>query len=393
MLKSFSTGVEYRTDTSTENCVWQTPFTHVHPTAAKFGYAAGAVVPHFATKKAKGEVLPFTQYERWDLAWRSDGHQTLEWWAQPCSGLYRKAVIRNDALGETFPLTEATAAACFQAIWKPDDIADILQAAAGKFYDRRWDAGTFAAELHKTIMMIVQLRQRVWRYAADIKRMSDYRNAAVRAGIKNPASWYLEWVFGWKNLIRDIEGAHKALTHTRLSEFFRGYRVKPLLLEDKTEIVRQGPWPNSEWRDILVVTKREVHIKGSVVGKFLSGTVDQSAPYMQPVITGLEVIPYSWVVDYFVNVGGAIKAALTLLQLKDVSSAYGIREVLTITKTVSKTGHGSTLRSYSATGSANLYAERRLRIPHPVPLTPVLGLPKGSQLWNLLALLLLKIRI
>jgi hypothetical protein len=176
-----------------------------------------------------------------------------------------------------------------------------------------------------------------------------------------------------------------------MSDIFRGYATSILREEDTVETVRQGPFANTEWRDVEVSTVRTVSLRGAVAGKLYAGEIDLEAPYMNPVITGWELIPFSWVVDYFVGVGGALKAALTLMQMREFTSAYGIYETYHRSYVIVGTGHGSALISYQASGSGAISGQRKLRVPHGMSLKPVTGLPSKHQWYNIIALLTQKI--
>lgn len=188
--------------------------------------------------------------------------------------------------------------------------------------DRAFTGMTFIGELRETLSMIrrpgKQLFENVFKHCSKAKkkfkrpaRKRDH--ASVRAAIAG--SW-LEGAFGWIPLLRDIDDGMKALAYMGVKYPLltpiagRKKNSDTVLIDDTDRIFGAGyhyTQPMFERRDI------EVLYRGRMKGK-IDRTPSQNFAYwgisFQDVLPAVwELIPWSFVADYFTNIGDIIEAA------------------------------------------------------------------------------------
>lgn len=257
------------------------------------------------------------------------------------------------------------------------DVSTILEPsldnlARARFYrkvGRKFNASTTLAELRKTINMIrrpaLTLRKALNDYIDDAaKRRRDLVDTARHRRVKPAAvrrsyvgvasSTWLEFSLGWKPLLLDIDG----------------YFADALGLIDKPKIIRISAQESGGAASPIVLptgqncgdywtpmsgaggytVRTSVRYKGAlhtVLHSDLSG-VDRLFFPEQFIPTLWELIPYSWVIDYFTNIGDILESWAT---------AQGLRYVY-VSKTVrhQQTSMGR-VRPLSAPGTTTGYAE------------------------------------
>lgn len=189
----------------------------------------------------------------------------------------------------------------------------------------------------------------------------------------NPRDWgnlWLEWIYGWKPLAADIYGS----------------------MEEMIVASKQGQTSGHPIR----VSGSQVGDQGGTVTKNGDGTVDTKSLYskywerftcfyaltngglnsvanytsLNPVSIAWELIPYSFVADWFVNVGGYLRnLESSLLFASDFS--YGYRNSLFIQKEWQSKGGGNPAFSVSASGTYELLGfNRRVLSSTPAPRLP-----------------------
>jgi hypothetical protein len=186
-----------------------------------------------------------------------------------------------------------------------------------------FQSGQDIVEIHQTIESIIHplasLRSHVSTYFRDLKkikgRLSKIRNPTNRSASfkKALADTYLEWTFGWNPLAADIAAGIVDLSSQRnrfestpikskakaryqftLTDNVRGY-VEAFLLSHR-----------------LVTGEYSIRLIGSV-NAYYNGSAPSLAQNLQLlpedfIPTAWNVLPYSFVIDYFLNVGDVIDA-------------------------------------------------------------------------------------
>ena len=232
----------------------------------------------------------------------------------------------------------------------PSYAPDAENQALSRFYaDLRaettsFQGGVFLAELRETISMMRRPG------AGLFKGIGNYLNAVERR--KRPRRgrrWnnrmlqdtWLEYSFGWTPMISDVmdlaNTAARLQTETRRTTF-RGYGSQETLLSSGTALSVHGSTLYG-FLDTVYKLKSEVIYKAGTRVELQSALgstqrlIELSGFQIENWVPSVyEVIPYSWVVDYFSNLGDVINCACTSTSHLTWKKA---NQIDTYTKTVS----------------------------------------------------------
>lgn len=179
---------------------------------------------------------------------------------------------------------------------------------------------TFLGELRETIEMLkgraMFLLQDIGKYAKRARAL--YRRYPGRRAVKDVGNLWLEYQFGWKPFVEDIEAGITALSQDRLevvpitasaSELTGSSSVSEVLIGSQSCYTAM--------RTIRDFSKSSCRVRG-VVDLSLISPVSASDTISAErwgltlgefIPTVWELTPYSFLVDYFVNVGDVINSA------------------------------------------------------------------------------------
>jgi hypothetical protein len=187
-----------------------------------------------------------------------------------------------------------------------------------------FQGGVFLGELKETIEMLVSpaktLRHGLSSYLAtlkkrkrQVKRVSPRKRLSAAKSVI--ADTWLEYAFGWRPLIHDIDDAMKTLAN----QYASSPRWVPVFAVGKDERFADmtlqsimSPTLGRIYNRIHYEIVKEVKYRGQVnmvhptnLGSFHAGIWNPQ----EIIPTVWELIPYSFLVDYFANIGAMISAA------------------------------------------------------------------------------------
>lgn len=225
-----------------------------------------------------------------------------------------------------------------------------------------FQGGVFLGELMQTVRMIKNpakhLRVGLSGYVADVKKrlkMGNPKGSNSRHRRIVSDTW-LEYTFGWRPLIRDIHDACKLAT------------AHPFVAMEKINEVNGEKYNGAAHNDqrtcpgaaVLVFRERtrdeyfrSVRYKGAVKAENSPPPFAEQlgVSWSNVLPTGWELIPYSFLVDYFANVGKVIEGIST----GNIALAWGCKTV----RVMSSTYYWVELdykATRSALGSSNFHA-------------------------------------
>jgi hypothetical protein len=156
-----------------------------------------------------------------------------------------------------------------------------------------------------------------------LNRIETKRSRPGRRRLKNIRDWnkvisntWLEYVFGWAPLVADINGAVKAFADT----FVARVPTEHVVSGSKERKVSNGPsyfWsPDNEYKFFHFASFKETIVELKYTGGIYAYTESGGASVTQNLGLGLrnfiptvwELIPYSFVADYFGNIGDCLEA-------------------------------------------------------------------------------------
>lgn len=224
------------------------------------------------------------------------------------------------------------------------DIADATNRAIRRFIEKAnavrssVEAGQDFGEYHQTVRSFVRpcesLRQHVLSYFPLLKKVKA-RYKGVKALRKALTDTYLEWTFGWNPLVSDIADAYVGLTN-------KGFDLTPI--SSGAKVIYDG-LTNRTLNDVgsglfyirgdtRIVSEYSVRMKGMIK----SGRINGSLPVLQSLQltpefwlpTAWDLLPYSFIADYFTNIGDIIRAACFVTS----SLSWGVKTVRNVTNSV-----------------------------------------------------------
>jgi hypothetical protein len=195
----------------------------------------------------------------------------------------------------------------------------INQAAASAYSANSYDLGTFIGELPETFKSL----------SKTVQRFKDIKDRKFRK-MKNfdPHSFLLEARYGWSPLYRDLKGLHEQFQkqHKSVNRVVgRSQVIHNITDSGQITSADAARTIVDSWSDSI-----EIHMMGSVAADYTS-----SAWKLNPVATGYELLPYSFVVDWFWNLSQAIRASSLMLGATASTACGGCK--FTTTRTFTKT--------------------------------------------------------
>lgn len=184
--------------------------------------------------------------------------------------------------------------------------AMLLEAEAG-LKSMFLDALTSAAEMQKTVSMIVGFRKRILDQVATA--IQKFKHARMAQKVKSWSSFFklfsqfwLEYRFGWRLLYYDYENIRKYLNETRQGLVRRRW-TRSKVIQGEPVVLNQN-YTHGCYLTVTTTRQQLSQCKAGVIGKCnmsLPGKID-------PITTAWEVIPLSLVIDMFWNVGTVLSA-------------------------------------------------------------------------------------
>lgn len=233
------------------------------------------------------------------------------------------------------------------------DGVELCQAAAAKIYSSGWDALTFAAELQQVFDMFTMICTKWAGFVSKSRRGVTYVGVSV--------DQYLAYRYGMKPLLADIE-AFTALVNG-IDDSRKRYRDAAYQkVETSNTTLEPFIWTASTGT-MSISEANKISFVGTVVA-------DIEVPRIQlnPFITAWELVKYSFVIDWFVQVGQWL-ASMSFLALstKHYASHGCLAEYTRSVALVSATSRAPyTLLGMS--GATTSTSTLRYRVPCEIPL-------------------------
>lgn len=308
--------------------LWQVP----RENSSEFYF--GKRLDNFHKRKNAGELLPMTEYKCMKHSLTLGGPSEINYgfFNQPLGEERRYNFRWTD--GRSIPLNFHQVP--MWTTWQnridniiKDDLgvnpSVFTQRAAAKLYGRGWDGLTFLAEFHQVVRMF---RGAAGQFIELIKQYIGYKRRHLGSA-DTPLKTFNQWLatrYGWRILLYDIEDINKLVDEIDKEALTR---TKERVGQSFTHTV-----DNSYSRslgviyDVSDITEYDISVRGSIIADFMPSKVQ-----LNPVVTTWELIPYSFVVDWFISIGTALEA-LSFLALNNLYTAsYGYH--VTATRNVS----------------------------------------------------------
>jgi hypothetical protein len=315
----------------------------------------GFDLPNFHKRKKSGELLPFTPFNQIfeDYSWTGRYSAT--------DTVYRYHTDQN--WFSTGPLNFAIDPGQIKALAAGENTGYAVQKAAASIYSAGFDAGTFIAELRKTVRSFATLQDRATRIIKSAApRVRNLRNS-WKLILDDSASIWLESRYAWRTLLYDIEDFSDTLS--KFDEKRERYRQSSGFNRSYTESDSFSYNDANQWWTFTRSTVYDISVRGTVVAD-----IKPPKYVTNPVTTGWELLRFSFIVDWFINVGNWLEALSFLSLQTGHVAAGGVFIKATRTTEITDRGINSGLVTLEADFSAESTVEYTQRTPQSVSLYP-----------------------
>lgn len=264
----------------------------------------GFNTPSYSRRKKEGLLLPFTPWTQKE--WSSTADMS---WSGSRSGISQYTVGNandcSDALGDITTPNSVRGYVGASAF----DTQPYVDGAAAKLYSRGWDTATFLAELHKTYQMFR------WFGGNLAALLREY--ATVKKTAQVTLNAWLEGRYGWRILVYDMIDISRALNGLDALQRDRNKDRSGHSFSYENFIhVPDFHWAHG-WHTVVLKDTYQVSLRGTVIA-------DLKPPRFRfnPITTAWELIPFSFVLDWFIGVGNWLES-LSFLQFSSNHVAAG----------------------------------------------------------------------
>jgi len=175
------------------------------------------------------------------------------------------------------------------------------------------DLGEYKETIHGLVSPLSSLRDHVLSFFPSVKKHKGLKGRSLRKAL---ADSYLEWTFGWKPLVSDIADAYVGLTNNSHP------LIAPIEASASLDYSGKVDFWNITYPGVFAIargsvrrtSRQQIRYKGAIrTGADRNGIIARGQllqgdlPHFIPTLWDL--LPYSFIVDYFTNVGDIIRAA------------------------------------------------------------------------------------
>jgi len=255
--------------------------------------------------------------------------------------------------------------------WSSENV--LVTDALARARSKGFDVLTFMAEFRKTMNLVKQFRkrtlQRADRVSNHIERLSKGKRS--QANLSPAAAFAETWLearYGWRQIAFDLEAITEAFYKLKnsTSPLIRGYASETNVATNTYKTVSMS-------KTVRMYEKYKTGYSGGYAayshtqelhhetraGVVLEALIDDITSF-DPLVTGWEVVPFSFIIDWFFNIDRII-AAYSPFASEQLKGAWVSLKATTVNKTVVTPGNGGSSNfdyTYSGSPSFELHTEK-----------------------------------
>lgn len=253
-------------------------------------------VPGFNKLMSQGSIIPMTPWNQesrsgyvesssWNYTTTANGHQ----WCDAGRPIRDEWIITREQL----------------LAHVPDTYDQYVNEAAAKIYTQSFDALTSLAEMKQTLRLFTSLAKRL----AKLEWPRNWRSVSCE---------WLQYRYGWRVFVYELQDLINVLTdfdetRTRFSE--RAGYTETSTIQDYLRTPYGHFAIGGTTDDVVTVSMRGAVVADIEIPKFS----------FNPLLTGWEKIPFSFVLDWFINVGKTLAAISFACTQRAYTASAGYR--------------------------------------------------------------------
>lgn len=277
------------------------------------------------------------------------------------------------------------------SIFQANDILSLQSRLSEAVKGHSFNLAVSAAEGKKTVQMVVGAITSIGGAISDLKK-GRFEKAARRFGVqprssnlseKDIAGRWLELQYGWKPLISDVYESAKA--YEALSNTSRSSRVT-------VSMTRKGNYETSASPSLYSCNGNITERWRIIYEMNEQMTAARSLGLMDPLSVAWELIPYSFVVDWFIPIGSYLE---NLSNIPQLNGRFLTTKTRNYQGAAVKVNSGTVWTKLPTTSTSTFVMERRNTASLTVPKPAFESLPDAmspSRIWNALALVTQRLR-
>lgn len=307
----------------------------------------GRNVPGYHKLVRTGRLLPYTPFSNTNIVGSSTGAYNAIW--EDGSYWSHEFATGPRTYFTDWVLTESA----FDA-HAPSDIFGYAQNAAAKIQTSGFDALTFITEFRQVPHMFINAARK-------------FIGLKIPKNFRELSNDWLEARYGWRPFINDLKNLNDAIRR----------------INEKTSISRRSARSHGTYTEnseqVLKYLEKTAHFSRYITDRCTISCVgsvcaDIEIPEIQfnPIMTAWELIPYSFVVDWFVSVGKVLASLCFLACNTNYTASVGYKVEIERTFRLEVDWYDAHYTTYQCEQTGWCSGSKVYRTPCTVPLTPQL---------------------
>jgi len=349
------------------------PFDYV--SGAERRYMTGQTIPNFHARVSRGELLPHTAFYQaeWEAQGGNGTFNSKSLGGSDKGVTYTISGFRGVTLTEPYRIMDFDNYDCEHVFTPPSDYhQSLLQRATSRIYAQGFDALTSGAEAKKTVDLLTGIARHLLSFRKTVASFDPTKIADLWLGAR----------YGVRPIVYDLQDLHKAIYEfDAIRELYSERAGISIPFSDSRTLVSNTRVGHLTYTLTKTVAGKH-SLRGSVTGRFKPSRI-----LLDPVKTGWELIPFSFVFDWVMDIGSYLDSIMFQLLSPEWSASVGTQTDYTVTYSLVGAGNSS----YSGSASADWVYEgtAQTRSPSSISFVPQVRYNQfdGWQFADILALL------